>query len=813
MRSNFIRLSAAILICLGCFQLADSQDLAARQRQIREAIDRNDLPAALATLGELRQADPKVFALNNYDYLAGRLSQRRGDRAAATTNYLQVARRASDLHGYALWHLAQLARSTGDLVRERENLRQLLANTPGSLLREAATRRLAQSFFESTDYSSAITVLRPLTESRNPSTARQALALTGEALTRSDKRPEATAVFIRLLAEMPDVSRPDDFALAAVRGLDALDVISAKEATLFESDHLTRANVYQFNRDFDAARAHYLAVVEKYPQSSSVADALFQIGRGLYQQMKYGEALKYLQRVESDYPTSAGARDALGLKAATLLRLKRNDEAIAAYKLFIDRYPTAPNPERAYLNIIDALRDARQDAQALEWIRKTRARFKDQIGGTLALFAQAKIHIAQNAWTLAVSDLEELQQAADLGGARIPGGATASEVSFLRGFALEQLGNIQAAIDAYLSVPEGRNEYYGFRADERLKLKQQPRNVLSFRADLIADPAALLERGEVETARRAAQSQLRLEADPAKRKALLEILRQIYARSPAYTLPSFHLLTLGRQEVISKSPAPETAVVTPAGAADELFFLGLYDEAVPELTATRSELSAGNSGSGSAQGISRPDDFAYTIAVYSLRGDLPYPAVRFAESLWRNVPSDYVMELAPREMIELLYPAPYRDALLKETKPRSVDPRFVLSIARQESRFRSDAKSIAAARGLMQFIAATADMVARELKRRGFQQDDLYDPDTAIQFGSQYLQSLFKQFPSQPEAVAASYNGGADNMARWIARSQTNDPARYVPEIGFSQSKDYVFRVMANYWMYQKVYSDQLQTQ
>jgi TolA-binding protein len=122
--------------------------------------------------------------------------------------------------------------------------------------------------------------LNALTESRNTNVARQALALTGEALLRSDKRPEAGAVFTRLVKQMPDASRPDDFALSAVRGLDTLDVISAKENTLSEADHLQRANINQFNRDFDGARSHYLAVVENHPQSASVPDVLYQIGRG-----------------------------------------------------------------------------------------------------------------------------------------------------------------------------------------------------------------------------------------------------------------------------------------------------------------------------------------------------------------------------------------------------------------------------------------------------------------------------------------------------------------------------------------------------
>ena len=62
-----------------------------------------------------------------------------------------------------------------------------------------------------------------------------------------------------------------------------------------------------------------------------------------------------------------------------------------------------------------------------------------------------------------------------------------------------------------------------------------------------------------------------------------------------------------------------------------------------------------------------------------------------------------------------------------------------------------------------------------------------------------------------PEAVAASYNGGDENVARWVARARSNDPDRYVLEIGFAQTKDYVYRVMSNYHAYQRLYSSQLQ--
>jgi len=184
----------------------------------------------------------------------------------------------------------------------------------------------------------------------------------------------------------------------------------------------------------------------------------------------------------------------------------------------------------------------------------------------------------------------------------------------------------------------------------------------------------------------------------------------------------------------------------------------------------------------------------------------------FIEPVWRKIPADFPIELIPSDHLEMLHPAPYADELLTHAPERGVDPRLLLAIMRQESRFQPDAKSYAAARGLMQFISTTSTRVAGAVGRDNFRQDDLYYPPTAILFGSQYVADLFRSFPDQPEAVAASYNGGDDNMKRWLARARSNEPERYVPEVVFAQSKDYVYKVMASYRMYQYLYDEQLRT-
>lgn len=769
---------------------------------VRAALQTKELVTAQRLLERMRERDPKEFAANNYDYLLGRLTKETGDRAESQASFESVIARDSVLASHAHWHLAALARSGGDLVAERERLRRFIIITPFPELRDQATLRLGQSFWESGDHSGAISALKPLLSAGNQALKRQAWLITARSLAQSGKPTEARAQFLRLLMEMPDAARPDDFALEAVRALDASDSEAATKA-MSDADRLLRASVYMFNRDFESARRHYLAVAQSNPQGPAAANALYQVARTFYQQLKYDEALKYFQRVSADFPGSTSARDALGFAAATLNRLKRTDEAVATYKQLIDRYPDAPNPERAYINLIDALHEAGRHGEALSWVQQARTRFPSGLPNALALFAQTRIHLAQGNWTAVVSDIDELRRAGDLGGTRVSSGTTRSEIDFLRAFALEQLGRTAEAIDAYLAIPDGRNEYYGQLATGRLRAMAS-----SSRQDAVQTRAqqlrtlALAPGSDPRVVQESATAALRI-APATDRPQLLERLKHAYASLPNYRLPSLRETPLGRRDPVGASTSRPA---TPQAIADELFFLGLYDEGVPAYLAI-SPLSAAQTEKTDTPAPATQDR-EYTLALYALRGDLAHRAVRFGERLWRSVPADYVFELAPRELLELLYPLPYRESLVRHATPRGVDPLLVISIARQESRFQADAKSVAAARGMTQFIPETADEIARQLGRSNFQQDELYDPDTAILFGSQYLANLFQQFPNQPEAVAASYNGGPENVARWMARSKANVPERYVSEIGFAQTKDYVFKVITNLRAYQQLYPD-----
>lgn len=134
---------------------------------------------------------------------------------------------------------------------------------------------------------------------------------------------------------------------------------------------------------------------------------------------------------------------------------------------------------------------------------------------------------------------------------------------------------------------------------------------------------------------------------------------------------------------------------------------------------------------------------------------------------------------------------------------------IVHAIARQESAFDPTAISHAGARGLMQMMPATA----RETARRAGLPFDWprlgRDPLYSAQMGAAHLNDLLTEWRGSYILSFAAYNAGSGNVRRWIAaygdpRDAGVDAIDWVERIPFSETRNYVQRVMENLQVYRQ---------
>lgn len=749
-----------------------------QHQQLRAALDRDDARTAESVLREMLTASPEVFAKNNYDYLLARLLMRRNANAEANPFLQSVVARNSPLAGYALWHQAEMARATGNLKEEQRLLLKMLNQFGDHLWRDRAMTRLAESYFKSGQYQSVINLLKSAAPIR-----REQLALIGEAQAAARQTDAARATFESALNGKSE----DDTALRAALGLDRLD--EAASALLSEDAHLRRARIYQFNRYFAEARKHWMAVITQFSGSSARAEALFNLGRGYFWEDNFAEAAKWYEQVGKEFPATPEGEQGFYYVGHCHQYLGNTDRAIARYEEFLRAYPKSEYVGYAYLNAIDTLRTAKRNDEALKWAARGMA-LSDPFTSVTSQFKQALIQLSQENYQAALAEFTSLKSR-NLNLRGLVATTNLPEVTFMHAYCLEKLGRYDEAINEYLAMPEvraGASGYYGWRASERLHALGQnlrAKNLIAAQREKFLSVArSANSQGNAAAAKSAANQALRLSTDEVARNEMLAILKNAYGKLRGYQAPVIAYTASGRTAPLGSGDAAANGTDHQT-IASELLFLGLFDEGAAELAET---------------GASRP-----TIAYYCSRGECAKRSYDFAAPLLSALPDDYRLELLPRETAEVMYPMPFRDSLAKHAKPRGVDPRFVLSIARQESSYNPRIKSYAAARGLMQFIAQTADQMAAQLRLRDFEQDDLYNPDTAVLFGSQYLKNLFEEFRS-PQVVAAAYNGSEDSVRRWMARSGSSELDRFVVEVLKSQTKDYVFKVTSYYLAYQKIY-------
>jgi soluble lytic murein transglycosylase len=704
-------------------------------------------------LDEAVKRDPRLA------YLRARAYVESNEKRAAMQALAPFLANGNPFRDLALYHLSEVEEGPA-ASRERQTL---IFGFPSALYRDEAIDDETEYLASRGDPNALSAFASKLYASAPTSRRRDLEAHVVELLVRRD----ANAALQKGIALLR-AGTVDDPADRVSRSIDRPDLIrhmsGDQQAMLGEA--------LQNHRHFDRAVALLSLAIRSLPQKHD--ELQFAIGRSYFGDEKYAQA----QHV---YMAGANATRDLRWKTTFLWHASRcaqlqGDDATAerlmtAAASVPGRFPAASAAITQRLRTRLKQRRFAEAAADLALLRKNWPKDHAIVEASLA-YAIGMIGAGNNG--AAVVTLNAIPR-------NLLDKFEPSEIDYWRARALEA-SNPPAAFAAYLNVLRASMPtHFAYFARQRLDSKEMAARLARELAVRDSQVPQLMQSKSFELARRVETDRILLSSS--NHAAELQRLTEIYRQIPPYRA----MMELRPQ------PFPRFPLPPNADRMASLMAMGLFDEAADDVM---------------KRWALRPQSSALTRSFALNQGNASKDSIFAVEVLMQSVPNDYLPELLPLTVRQLLYPRYFYDYVLDDSKHFGADPTLVMSIMREESRFNPRAKSEAAARGLLQFIITTARDIGRDIGLVNVNDEDLYDPRVIIRLGAKYVSTLSKQFGDDHYATAAAYNAGPHQVALWQRISPGPGDDFFLSSINFDETKQYVRKVMNSYKRYAEIYGN-----
>ncbi len=596
----------------------------------------------------------------------------------------------------------------------------------------------------------------------------------------------------RLFAVVPPTSRvyPDAcFGLARVLrrqgelslAAEVLEPLARGSSPLWGRDVaaealVTQADLARARRDAEAERLALTALWSGHPRSPLAAQAERRLGK------------------------SALGVPAVVARAEALVELHRNRQGLEVLRPVLPRLKV-PDPLACRARLVEgrALRKERRHSEAQEALAPVARACKDPDLRVRALYLLGTSQ-AVVAPAAAVKTFDAVAK-------EFPENPLADDALYVAADLLAQDGDTQGALSRLERIAERYPE--GDQLGEALFKAFWLRHQVGDEAGALAALAAL------EKARGGAEESYDVERARYWRARVLDRGKQpnqalVLWEALALEHPGTYYGLLARERLAERDPVRSARVgtqlavlpvaATPtafdagtlledphflAGAA--LLRLGFNEAASSELLAARRTGQPPEAQRLLVEALARTGDVrsAHGVARLALRRDLSGPVAPGSRDLW-----------------SIAYPDAFRDLVVRYTRGSPVEPELLQALMREESALDPRALSWAGAVGLTQLMLPTAREMAKALRIRAPNAEQLQNPSTNIQLGAAYLGRLLQRFEGNVALALASYNAGEGAVNRWRSARPETELDRWVEEIPLSETRGYVKRVLRSWNTY-----------
>ena len=181
------------------------------------------------------------------------------------------------------------------------------------------------------------------------------------------------------------------------------------------------------------------------------------------------------------------------------------------------------------------------------------------------------------------------------------------------------------------------------------------------------------------------------------------------------------------------------------------------------------------------------------------------PAAAKLAQVWGqdNLAINTVAKAGLSDDLTLRFPLGANTLVLQAAQSQAADPTMIYALVRRESAFDANAGSPAGARGLMQLMPSTGELMARHLGETLPTANALLEPERNLRYGIAYFKELLAKFGNHFALAATAYNAGPGRVERWLPVNQALPADLWVETIPISETRQYVAAVLAYAVIYQ----------
>ncbi len=165
------------------------------------------------------------------------------------------------------------------------------------------------------------------------------------------------------------------------------------------------------------------------------------------------------------------------------------------------------------------------------------------------------------------------------------------------------------------------------------------------------------------------------------------------------------------------------------------------------------------------------------------------------------------------KILRIIYPKKYQEIVSIYAKDYEIEENLIYALIKSESNFNKDAVSNKGAVGLMQLMENTAKDVIRSnnlIINTNDLTNELLNVTNNINIGTKYISTLLEKYGNKEVALAA-YNAGTGTVDNWINKNIIKADGSDIENIPYKETNNYVRKILRDYKIYQKLYSQSLE--